>query len=142
MKKSGYAVIAVSVVFMGLMYGCAMLGGGISPEESISQALAVIKEGTLAKDIAKVMTVYSEDYMGADGENKAATTDTLQGYVDQGYMDDIEVNIEDAVITVEGETATATPVGYTTNMGLMSFGYDFKKDPDGQWRVSSVNQAY
>jgi len=140
MAKSKVAVVVMSIVLGAFVSGCASLMGGVSPEESINQALAVIKEGFEAVDVDKVMTVYSEDFERNDGGTKEDAADMLHGYADQGYLDDLEVGLDNVEITVDGHTATAGPVEFSSSFGVMEFMYSFKKDADGVWRVTGTEQ--
>jgi ketosteroid isomerase-like protein len=114
----------------------------MSPEESITQALLTMKAGFIANDVDQILSVYAEDFEGSDGRDKDAVREFLQGMVDQGLWDDMEVNMEDAEIVVMDDSASASPVSFVSDWGAVNIIYTFRKGADGVWRVFSSEQAY
>jgi len=108
-----YVVVALSVIVAVAVCGCALMPVQVSPEEAIGNSLAVMKDGFETEDPDKVLTAYSEDYEGAYGEGKEEAGETLHSLNDQGYWDGMTVNVEDAEITVDGDTATVAPVDFS-----------------------------
>ena len=60
--------------------------------------------------------------------------------IDQGFLDDVEVNDEESEILIEGETATAGPIEYSSAMGSLMMELILKKDADGGWRIVDMAQ--
>lgn len=138
MGKSRPAMVALSAVLAALVVSCASTsGGGPSPLGAINQSLAVMKAGFENQDPDKVLTAYSEDYEGANGEDKEEAGDALRGLNDQGYWDGMEVTVEGVDIELDGDSATVGPIEFSGSWGVAEYIYTFKKDADGAWRVSS-----
>lgn len=141
MRTVRFPVVAMSVVLVALMWGCATTpGGGSNPVEAIGQTLALMKAGFESQDPDKVLTAYSEDYDGPNGEDKEEAGVGLEDLNDQGYWEGMEVTVEGVDITVEGETATVGPIEFSGSWGTAEYIYEFKKDADGVWRVSRSEQ--
>jgi ketosteroid isomerase-like protein len=140
MKKLGssslYAVAAVAL----LVCGCAMFGSGPSDEQLIGNTLAEWKAGLVEEDIDRFLATFSEDFSSSQGGGKAEIGDFIGGAMEQGYLEDVEVNVEDADIAVEGDTATASPVELDGVFGVMTFGVTLKKE-NGTWRIIGMEEA-
>ena len=118
------------------------MGGGPSDEEQIGAMLAEWKAAFAAQDIDAIMEHYSEDYSGSRAENKQQIGEFIEGAISQGYVDDLEVDVENAEVAVDGDTATATPVTFSGSFGEMGLTVDLRKEPDGHWRIVGGEQAY
>ena len=135
MGRSRMATALVATMVVALVCGCATMGKGLSDEELIEQTLTAYNAAMVAQDIDKMMAAYSEDFEGENGEGKEDIGELLGGAIDQGYLEDLEVNVEDCEIKIEGGKAAVGPVEYSAAMGSISFEYTMKKDPDGVWRI-------
>jgi len=139
MRKLGssslYAVAAVAL----LVCGCAMFGRGPSDEELIGNTLAEWKAGLVEEDLDRFMATFSEDFSSSQGGGKAELGDFIGGAMEQGYLEDVEVNVEDAEIKIEGDTATASPVELDGIFGVMVFELALKKE-NGTWRIVSIEE--
>lgn len=135
--------LIVSVVLVGslvLVGGCATTGKGLSDEELIATMLAEWKTAFEAQDIDGMMAAYSEDYEGSRAESKEQVREFLGGAMDQGYLDDAEIILEDAETTIEGDTATVAPITLSGGPGSIDLQFNLKKEADKAWRIVGSDQ--
>lgn len=130
--------VALAVV-LGVASGCATMGKK-SPEEMVRMQLETWREALVAKDIDQLMTVYSENFTSDQGGSKTELRDFLQGAIDAGYLDNAEVNLDNTVVTVEGDQAIATPIELRSPMGGMALKLEFVKE-DGVWLIDYSSEA-
>jgi ketosteroid isomerase-like protein len=134
MKKSilrlTLAVLAVS------MAGCQA-----TQEQNIKTVLVKLQDAYVKQDLDGIMAVYSEDYRGQQGGRKEQVREFLESMMDQGYLADTEVVLDDVVVEVEGDTATVAPVTYTGNWGQWDIKNVFKKE-GSTWRIITGEQSY
>lgn len=135
MKKTGIAGIVVVSLVMGLMCGCATMGGGKSDEEQIMGVVESLKTAMNGQDIEGIMAVYSEDYRGRRDSGKERMREWLSRAIENDRLKEIEINLEEAVVTIDGDTATAGPISMTSQRGTREFSYNMKKEADGVWRI-------
>jgi len=141
MYKSRIAAALVATIVVALVCGCAILGKGPTDEELITRAISDYNAALVAKDLDKMMTVYSDDFEADNGGDKDDVRALLSGAIEQGYLDDLEVNDAECEIKIEGGTATVGPVEYSSAFGSMSFESTMKKEADGMWRIVAT-RAY
>jgi len=131
-----FGVVALALV--GLI-GCAGGGGGASDEEMIQgivdQAMAALKAG----DIDAMTAPYSDDFTSDQGGGKAEMVEFLKGAKEQGFLDGIQVDTSNLVITVDGAKATAKPIDLEGAFGALTVEFELQKR-DGQWFVTYQSQ--
>ena len=140
MRRDGIVKLTVVCVIATLMFGCALFGGP-TDEESITGQLETWKTSLESQDLDRIMAVYSTDYKGRRGAGKEELRERMERIIDGGYLLDREINLTEAVINVDGETAVAGPIEMTTSRGPWRFNFEFKKDADGQWRIVGRRRA-
>lgn len=132
MGKTQIAVLLVVGLFV-LAAGCEM--GGLSDEAQLAAALGQWKVTTEAQDIDKMMEPYSDDYEGESGEGKEGVRQFLGGLMDEGALEDIDMDISEAEIKIEGDEATVGPIRYSSDDFDIEMMRMLKKESDGVWRV-------
>ena|GEM_PF-413550 len=135
MGRSRMTRVLAATLVVALVCGCATFGKGPSDEELIMQTLNGYTAGLVDQDIDKLMAAYSDDFEGEGGATKEDLREFLGGAIDQGYLEDVEADLEDCKIEIEGGKAKVGPVGYSAAMGSITAEYTMKKDPDGVWRI-------
>jgi len=126
--------VSLAVFTAVLVCGCQTVGVGPSDEEIVSTTMAEWKAVLVAKDLDKLMAAYSEDYVSSRGTGKDSTREFMTRAFDEGFMDSVKVKIEDAQITLEGDTATFGPVEFVSDRGAMKLGYTLRKE-NGTWLI-------
>jgi len=139
MCKSRIATILLAAMAVALVQGCVTLGKGLTDEELIRRGMEELKTALEAQDLDKIMAAHSEDFEGEYG-GKAEWREFLAGAVEQGLLDDAEVNLEDAEIEIDGDTATISPVTVITMFGDVTYEYVARKEEDGVWRIIESHQ--
>lgn len=141
-KKLPFLLLALVVAISA---GCASGGGsapaapaGPSDEELIGNLILSTIEALEAKDIDKMLMVYSDDFSSDQGD-KAAMKEFLTGAASQGFLDDMESNTDNLEITVDGDTATVSGVSVEGAFGMLDLGFDLAKR-DGQWVITGQSQ--
>ena len=135
MVRSRLATVLAATLVVALVCGCATMGKGPSDEELITQTLDGYAAGLVAQDIDKLMAAYSDDFETEEGLGKEDLREFLAGAIDQGYLEDVEVDADDCEIKIDGAKATAGPVVYSSAMGSITVEYTMKKEADGVWRI-------
>lgn len=126
-------VIALAVV---MLCGCQILGLGPSDEDLVCATMADWKAALIAHDMDKLMETYSENYANTEGGGKNSVREFISGVIDQGYLDNTKVNLEDAKITIEEGKATVAPVEVTSDAGEYVLEYELQKE-NGAWLIIS-----
>ena len=137
MKKSVIMKLGVVVLAAVLISGCQM---GATDEEQLTAALGQWKAAVEAQDLDKMMEPYSDDYEGERGEGKEGVRQFLSGLIDEGALEDIDMDISEAEINIEGDKATVGPILYAGNWGEIEMMRILKKEADGVWRVVGAEQ--
>jgi len=133
MKKS--VILNLSLVVLAVtLCGCQTPGVGPSDEELVSTTMAEWKAAIVAKDIDKLMATFSENYVSSRGSGKDAMRERMSGAIERGFLDSVEVNIENPQITIEGDKATFGPVEFVADRGTMTLEYSLQKE-NGAWLI-------
>lgn len=127
--------LGVVVLAVVTLCGCQIPGLGTSDEDLINATMADWSAALIAHDMDKLMETYSESYVNTEGGNKASVREFIAGVIDQGYLDNLEVNLEDAQATIEGDKATVAPVELTTDTGTYVLEYVKLQKEDGDWLI-------
>ena len=142
MSKTSIVKIAVSCVVLVLMYGCVSGSKALTDEEMIMLQLDTLKAAVLAHDIETGMGVLSDDFYQPVIGDKEAIRDIFEMGVDGGYIDDTaEGDFSQTEVTVEGDTATASPVVGSSALGSLAVELQFKKE-EGQWFIVGGDEAF
>jgi ketosteroid isomerase-like protein len=88
----------------------------------------------LAKDVSTMTEAFSNDFSNSQGATKAALQQFFQGLVDYGALDNLKINMDNAEVAIDGDTATIKGVSYTSSMGTATYVYTLQREADGIWR--------
>ncbi len=133
MKKSLITKLGAGVLVAVLLCGCQM---GSSDEKLINTTITNWKAALITQDLDKLMDSYSEDYESDRGFDKEDIRGFMERGIDEGFLDNIEVDIEGAEITIEGDKAQVAPVVWTGRRGEMTIEFTLQKEGD-TWRIVS-----
>ncbi len=134
MKRSVILNLSPVVLAAFLVCGCQTLGVGPSDEQLVNTTMAEWKAAMVAQDIDKLMAVYSENYVSSRGDGKDSIRELMTRAFDEGFMDSVEVKIEDPQITIEDDKATFGPVEFVSDRGTFTLEYKLQKE-DGAWFI-------
>ena len=127
-------VLGVALVFGG----CASTSKGMSDEELIAQKTEACLAAATAKDIDKLLTYYSEKFEHPQFGDKQGLKDFLDSAKESGYLDGLEIDMADAATTIDGETATVSPVYLSGSFGSASIDFTIAKE-NGTWMITGMD---
>lgn len=137
MQKTILTKLVVAVVALGAVAGCASTGGGsISDARMIQNLLTEFTDAFVKNDIDRIMAAYSEDFDSPDQGDKAAIGEFLGGAIDQGFLEDVEIDTSEMELNIEGDTATLYPVELNAAFGSATLRLTLKKEAGG-WKIIS-----
>ena len=134
MHRSRLGMVMTASVLVTMVCGCAMLQGGPTDQELVESTIETMKAAMQAQDVEQIMAVYSEDFVDERG-GKEELRQMIEYIIDEGYMDSIEIDTENAAAAVDGATAKYGPVDLLGDFGSMTFEYVLTKEADGVWRI-------
>ena len=133
---------AALLLLLETMSGDKGAASALSDEEQIDALLEEWKEAVLAKDVDRFMATHSEKFTH-DGyeyvaEDKAALREFIEGSIEQGRWDDVEISLEEADIVIEDGTASVYPIDYTNWEGRITIELALTKE-DGGWLITDMS---
>ena len=140
MKRTTIALSIVALAAAAVLGGCATSGKGMTDEEILGKLTEECIAAALAQDIDKLLTYYSDDFSHYEFGDKAGLKEFLDGAKDMGYLDGLEVSMEQAKTTIEGDTATIFPVILEGTFGSTEIEFTSKKEGD-TWKVIGMDIA-
>lgn len=138
MRMAKWGVYALTAV---VLVGCAGGGGSSGPSDEelirgiVSDAMAALQAG----DIDTMVSRYADDFTSDQGGGVAETKEFLQGAKDQGFLDDIQISLENLEISIDGDKATAEPIELEGAFGALTLSLEFAKRGCG-WMVIYQSQ--
>ncbi len=140
MHKSIVMKYGVGIAVVMVVCGCATFAKGPSDEELIGALLERWKTATAAQDIDAQTALLSEKFEGSQGD-KAETRAFMMQVKEMGYLEDVEVLLEGAQLTIEGDTATVYPIEIVTAMGMATVELKLTRETTG-WMITGMNLLY
>ena len=130
MPKPGASFLSALVL---LFSGCTAIQGP-TPEEEVLAMLDTYHVAELAKDVSTMTEAFSNNFSNSQGATKAVLQQFFQGLVDYGALDNLKINMDNAEVAIDGDTATIKGVSYTSSMGTATYVYTLQREADGIWR--------
>jgi len=131
MKKS-FINLSMAVLVAILVCGCQTAGP--SDEQLISTTMDNWKASLMAEDLDKLMAVYSMNYVSTRGTGKDSMREFMNKAFESNFMENVQINIEDVKIMIEGDKATFGPVVFVSERGTFTLEYNLQKE-DGAWLI-------
>ncbi len=134
----------VLMVLLLFIAGCEESHKQGSPKIAKQGVMATLKKLAAAyekQDVDTVLSFYSDDFEGGNGEDKEQVSQLLNGMKEQGYLADTELDLDDVKLKVEGDTVTAAPVTYSGSWGEVDYKAVFKKE-GAIWKTVSTEEYY
>lgn len=135
MKKSVIMKLGVVVLAAALIGGCQM---GPTDEALINTTIGTWKTAMIAQDLDKIMETYSEDFESMEGGDKEASREFLEGFFEQGYVDNAEVDLEEAETKIEENEAEVSGVELILEQGTITLDFTLQKE-EGNWLIVGVD---
>ncbi len=136
MKKSVILNLSLAVLVAILVCGCQTMGP--SDEQLVNTTMADWKASLIAEDLDKLMTVYSMNYVSTRGTGKDSMREFMTKAFESDFMDNVEINIEDAKIIIEGDKATYGPAEFISDRGTFTLEYKLRKEEEAWLIVGST----
>jgi len=138
MKRPVITNLSVAVLAAVLVCGCQS-SGGPSDEKLINTTMTDLKAAMAARDLDKIMATYSENYVSVRGSGKDSMLKIMKRAIERGFMDNVKVNLEKAVTTIEQDKAEFGPVEFVSERGTFAVGYTLQKE-DGAWLIVTTKR--
>ncbi len=135
--RPGIATFVVLLACIPLL-SCALLPRGASDEELVRRAVDQFCQGFNDKDVDKIASILSEDYVGVQGERKEEMIDSLAGFFN---IDDLTFDLSEAEIEVDGDSASVSPIHVTSSMFDVDVEVTATK-VGKKWLVSGTEMSY
>ncbi len=129
----------LAVCALTILGGCAT-GGGMSPEEQAQQTVESFKAALLAQDMDALMAAFSEEFEHYEWGDKEGAADFLGQANDMGYLEDLEVVLDEAETEIEGDTATVYPIDLEGAFGAVTIELVLTKEADG-WLITGLDAS-
>jgi len=147
MKTRKTTMRLACILSAGLLAGCATLGGP-SDEELIMERTQAFAADFVAGNVDNFLDYASEDF----SHERVADKETLANYIQMGKDSgriaelpqwieehDGQIDLEFAEVVVDGDTASVYPIEASADAGSVTVEILYKKDPDGVWRIQTLN---
>jgi len=135
MKKSVILNLGL-FVFAAVFCGCQTPVEGPSDKQLINTTMTEWKAAFEAKDLDRLMAVFSDNYLSSSGSSKVAMRESMAGAIERGSLDNVEIKIENAKLTLVGDQATFGPVEITSDRGTLTIEYTLQRE-DVKWLIVS-----
>jgi ketosteroid isomerase-like protein len=95
------------------------------------------KQAIIDNDVDAILAGYSEDFSSERVEGKDQMREFMEGAIDQGWLENIDINLEIAQLTITDDTAEFAPVEIIGDNGEMELNFTLKKEDKKIWRIIS-----
>ncbi len=126
----------VLLIFTVVFCGCQTPVKGPSDKQLINTTMTEWKAALEAKDLDRLMALFSESYVSSSGSSKVAMRESIAGAIERGSLDNIVIKIENAQLTLLGDQATFGPVEITSDRGTLTIEYTLHRE-DVKWLIVS-----
>ena len=109
---------------------------------AVTAVFAGLQTAFEAQDVDRIMAVYSDDYGEPSGTGKPGIRTFFEGLAARGFLRDTRVGMEQCEFSVDGDSATAGPVVYTSPKSRTKYHYRLKREADGSWRIVNSETVY
>ena len=132
---------AAVTTLVALAFGFAASGCGGSDDDRLQASIKIWKEGALAKDVDKIMSIVSTSFSHSGPGYEAGSTPELREYlvrsINEGNFDDVDVSLDKMKIEIKGAEASAYPIGWKTPKSSIMLKLIFTKEGD-TWRLTDM----
>jgi len=130
MKKPVIINLGVAILIVVLAGGCQ--SSGLTDEKLINTTMTDWKAALTDQDLDRLMATYSDNYVSDRASGKDSVQERMTRIFEQGWMDNVNVNLEGAAITIDGDKAEFGPVEFTSDEGLFKRQFTLQKE-SGTW---------
>ncbi len=128
----------MTVLALLVTLGCATAGSGKSDLELIQAKMAECVGAANAQNLDAVFSHFAEDFYCPQLGDKEDFRDFVENAKASGFLDGLKISTDDAVITIEGDTATVSPVDIQGSFGGGEGDFVAKKI-NGTWIITEMD---
>jgi hypothetical protein len=111
-----------------------------SPKDLAMEGIQGYIDGAMKGDVDAMMSWVSDGFEHYEYGDQAGLRDFLQEASDMGYLEDLEVSMEDTEVEVEDDGAVILyPVDIEGMFGAATFEYVLQKQDDGKYRIIGMD---
>ena len=111
-----------------------------SPGDRALEAAKAWGAALAEQDLDKVMAVFSDDFEHYEYGDKQGIADFIGQAMDMGYLEDLEVDMDDAEAEVDGNEIIIYPIDLLGAFGSVTFELVFK-DVDGAMKIVGLDAS-
>jgi len=138
MKEHIYLKLTFILLACLFICGCQT---GPSDEEIINTTMNNWKQAFIAQDVDAIMVNYSEDFSSDRVDSKEQLRSFVERMVDEGWLENFDINLDIAQLSITDDTADFSPVEFIGDQGEMGINLKLKKEDKKTWRIiNSVPQ--
>jgi len=137
MRTSVISLVALGML-AALVCGCSTGAKGPSDLELINKVVADWKVAAMAKDLDKVMVLYSDKFSHFEYGDKAGVKSFIKDAIDMGYLDNVAIDASKAKVTIEKGKANVYPIDLKAAFGSASIKLDLTKEAAG-WKITGMD---
>lgn len=133
---------SVLVLAVAALTGCAGMSNK-APVDQKAQVKAIMdqwSQAIKAKNVDGVVATLSPTFSSSEFGDYAEFKDNITGFIDEGNLDNAEVDMTNAEIVVEDGKATVYPVEVSGGFGSATLRFQLVLEDDN-WRIVSFEQA-
>ena len=140
MKNLIWTLLACGIIAV-MAAGCATAPKGPSDEEMVMKRVQECVAAMKAKDFTAFDKFVSNSFSAPAVGDKASFLDMLKMADSMGMADNVEVDLSQAKVVVEGAKCTVTPITASSGAGSITVkGYGAKEN--GVWMLTGGEQSY
>jgi beta-fructofuranosidase len=117
-----------------VIFGAACVRSGADPADEVMAAVRDYAEAMEAGDTARALAFYSEDWSKDGATKEDLSDDFAEGFFSAAYKG-TKVDLDQAEVVVDGDTATVGPVVFITPGEATPYVFEMKRESDGRWRA-------
>jgi len=110
------------------------------PQAGIMTTVKAWTDGLIAQDIDAAMATFSENFEHYEYGDKAGVKDFIGQAIDMGYLEGLEVELEDAEVELDGGEATVYPIELMGAFGSVTFELVLTQE-GGAWKVTGMDAS-
>jgi ketosteroid isomerase-like protein len=104
----------------------------------INKVVADWKAAAAAKDLDKVMVLYSDAFSHFEYGDKAGVKSFIKDAIDMGYLENVAIDSAKAKVTIEKDKANVYPIDMKAAFGSATIKLDLKKEAAG-WKITGMD---
>ncbi len=137
MNKFLPVLAAATILLAGCMAG--QYGTGhITPEDTIALQLESWRTAMQSQDVDAIMACFSDRFEHHSLHNKEAMRSFITQAIEQGQLDGLTIDFEDARIKADSDVGSVYPVELTGNFGAMRMELIVRRT-NGAWLITGLD---